>query len=483
MKKIISLVLALVMILLVGIASAATITINRDDTWDPNAKNAEATYTYYKIFDAAITTAATVDEDTGENTTDGVVVYTISGTNAAAKVAALPSIFTAKEAADGKYYITLTSSSTTAADIVDALSTMVKNNSTLFPGTAVTSDEDPVVIDGLTDAYYLILASNGKNAAVQTIGDVEIKEKNDYPGVSKEQKKAADPTYTEAVIPAEIGTYHDFKITVTIPEDANKAMAIIDKMTAGLDYDEDTGLTLSPALAYSALTTADEEYDADATWQIKFSADVVQANAGTDVVITYRALITEDCLVDTGRENEVTLSYDDNHYVLVDKTNYTTYFGGIEKVDGANTEKKLEGVKFTVTVDDKAYNVTPVKKGGDGEDKDEVLYYIPGGESNEVVTGKNGLVIIRGLDNEKTYTLTEKETNEGYNLLETPKDLTLKEDKGTAYSTANYDQVLNNQGVQLPSTGGIGTTIFYIVGGLLLVGAAVILVARRKAQD
>ena len=43
--------------------------------------------------------------------------------------------------------------------------------------------------------------------------------------------------------------------------------------------------------------------------------------------------------------------------------------------------------------------------------------------------------------------------------------------------------VTNNSGTVLPSTGGIGTTIFYILGGLLVVGAAVILVARRKAQD
>jgi LPXTG-motif cell wall-anchored protein len=48
---------------------------------------------------------------------------------------------------------------------------------------------------------------------------------------------------------------------------------------------------------------------------------------------------------------------------------------------------------------------------------------------------------------------------------------------------ANQIDVLNQQGTELPSTGGIGTTIFYILGGLLVVGAAVILVARRKAQD
>jgi LPXTG-motif cell wall-anchored protein len=43
--------------------------------------------------------------------------------------------------------------------------------------------------------------------------------------------------------------------------------------------------------------------------------------------------------------------------------------------------------------------------------------------------------------------------------------------------------VVNKAGTELPSTGGIGTTIFYVVGGLLVIGAAVILIARRKVSE
>ena len=49
-----------------------------------------------------------------------------------------------------------------------------------------------------------------------------------------------------------------------------------------------------------------------------------------------------------------------------------------------------------------------------------------------------------------------------------------------AYTTATFDQVKNNKGTVLPSTGGIGTTIFYVVGAILVIGAGVVLVTRRR---
>ncbi len=474
MKKLFALMIAVAMLLVMGSAfaeSTSSITITRDDSWDSSAESAKATYTYYKIFDAAITTAKEVDPDTGELTGEGegTVVYTV---DSEAKANALPSIFTSKLGADGKYYITLTDSSTSAADIVAALKTMVADNPTLFPGTSQTSDQASVVLEVPSDGYYLIEASNGKDAAVQTIGNVTIKEKNDYPTVSKEQRKGSNE-YKEDNVIAEVGTYIDYQITVHIPADATKSIAIIDKLSSGLEYDETSGLTLVPNVDYTDLIDTDDEYEDDATWQIKLSETVVAANRGADIVITYRAKVTADALEDSYRENEVTLKYDNENYILKDKTEYTTYYGGIEKIDGSSKET-LEGVKFTVTVGEENFNVTKP------EGKD---YYIPGGDSNEVVTDANGKIIIRGLDEDKTYTLTETETQEGYNLLDTPKDLTLDEDTGEYAAKDDYDQIENNKGTQLPSTGGMGTTIFYVIGGLLIIGAAVVLVARRKAQD
>ena len=395
-------------------------------------------------------------------------------------------------------------------------------NATLFPGTSVTSDASPVVLNlgDNQDGYYLILASNGKNAAVQTIGNVTIKEKNDYPSLDKEQQKK-DGTWTDKIaLPKELWSYIDYFVSVDIPSDANKPMAIIDTMVKGLDYDSTTGLTvyiteekytgsndsiLTDSAKYTGYLTPtyptgtdSHYYDANATWQILIPAEDVEDNQGKFVTVLYRAQVNDETLEINERDNTAKLVYDEGHYVLVKKINYTTYYGGIKKVDGSDTEVPLDGIKFVVTRttgsgDDAVTEDFPVKKVTD--DDGVVLYYVPDpeGDSNEVVTGENGLIIIRGLDNEYTYTLTETETQEGYNLADVPVDLILHEDVKVKvgedddadweYKTQTYQQVENNKGVQLPSTGGIGTTLFYVLGTVLVLGAGVVLVSKRRVRE
>ena len=296
-------------------AFAATITINRDSSWEASStEDRKATYTWHKVFDAVITSAASVNASTGALTGSGNVVYTVDSQAKATAVNALTTL-KAEAGSDGSWYISKVGTPTDAA-ILAEIKTLVDNNPTLFPGTPVTSASNPVTITVTDDSYYYIEASNGKDVMDQTIGSVTINEKNDYPTINKEQKKAADSSYTEAVIPAEINTYISYQVTVHIPADATKAIKVFDTMSDGLDWDETfgtNGLTVSPDISYSALTSADSEYDANADWQIVFSAETVVANRNTDIVITYRALITEDALTDSDRENEVKLT-NDNHF-------------------------------------------------------------------------------------------------------------------------------------------------------------------------
>ena len=121
-------------------------------------------------------------------------------------------------------------------------------------------------------------------------------------------------------------------------------------------------------------------------------------------------------------------------------------------------------------------------------------------------TDANGKLTVSGLS-AGTYTITEIKTNEGYNLLDKPitikveattettgsgesakttfKEWTFTKDSEEASTTVNKDNrfeftVENNAGTVLPSTGGIGTTIFYMIGGILVLGAAVVLITRKR---
>ena len=117
-------------------------------------------------------------------------------------------------------------------------------------------------------------------------------------------------------------------------------------------------------------------------------------------------------------------------------------------------------------------------------------------EASVLDTDENGALTVRGLDTGKYY-LEEIKTNEGYNLLESAVEInisatysnTKKEEAtvsveysvdGTTQGTSETVKIANSKGNTLPSTGGIGTTIFYVIGGILVAAVVVILVTKRR---
>ena len=123
-------------------------------------------------------------------------------------------------------------------------------------------------------------------------------------------------------------------------------------------------------------------------------------------------------------------------------------------------------------------------------------------EINTVGYVKNGVLLFEGLTAGK-YQIEELVAPSGYNLLESPITITISytEPTGTSHEcewtavsgednlefnskTGVFEiEVENNTGSQLPSTGGIGTTIFYIIGGILVVGAAILLITKKRMSS
>jgi len=505
MKKLIALVLALALVFAVTVASATVnITVNRDSTYDGNAADTDGgrVYTWYKVFSAVPSTGYTgttgggYDDDGTPGAVTGDSTHAISYIASAAVAAKLGSWNSTSKTwtkAAGNSWFNLTPivdtdtfnvtwTGANDADTVQTAANWLLTNAVYDDHNTLTFSNGKWTAD-VDEGYYVISGDSGNNLVAATT-NMTINEKNSYPPLDKTQGDEDDGTQNHTKRDVAVGDTLTYNVTVTIPASAavGDEIVVYDRPSRGLTYDDNLTIKVDgndPATG----VISDVTLQSGDIWRKKIT--VRADDKGKDVVFAFTMTVNASALVDTDRENEADLIYNNNYEAIPKTVEYTTYFAGIEKLDGANNTA-LVGVKFDLKEGGVDFNVTPVYN-TPGDATSGVAYYIPGGDSNEVITGAGGIIKIRGLDEDKTYTLTETETLPGYNMLTEDVTLTNKvEDTGTAFAdatNATWTDVLNNKGTTLPSTGGIGTTIFYILGGLLVVGAAVILVARRKASN
>lgn len=486
LKKLLTGILAATMIMGCTLtAAAADITINQNTEGLSGDAIAEArenqSYNYYQIMKADISDSVTKNEK-GQITGGSVAYYVDSEDKATALQGT--GLFKYSKSDDSHYYITLVDETTSGEAVAAALKTMVDANTTLFP----KSDNIGMESDGSTtisvpgDGYYLITSTLGANMVVQTLGsNVVINEKNAYPTIDKKQNDKEAANYANEDVNVKVGDTIYYEITVNVPAGTGDVIKVTDTLSNGLEF---TGnITITGYGADTATTVNGKSFTVE-----------LPKNTGeaTTSVITFAAIVTKDAIVDTGKKNEVKLEY--GNYKQEDTVFYKTYRTGAFKYDGANANA-LAGVKFTLKEGETEFKVS-MKDG---------YYYPDAAGSAEVVTNADGYIIIRGLDSEKTYTLYETETLTGYNLpaeAERTKLLTLVEDATTADGTLVSPEVVktegrivpgdqtftelalieNNSGTVLPSTGGIGTTIFYIVGAVLIIAGVAYFILKRKAD-
>lgn len=476
MKKLMVVLVAvlLVMSMTSRIYADDSITISVDASGTPDENTAAEVYSAYKIFDVV-----KADSITGDVTTDDSI--------AAQPADPLPSGFAYTIDKNSKWYSVVSTQLTDYITLTAIAGDATKETVTLKDGVEATEatakaiaaileenipEDAPVVQVTLGTAaeaapgYYLIVSSIGSNLILGTT-DITITQKNTYPTIEKLQKDEDASEYAESGVTVAVGDVINYQITVSVPESAKADLIVSDTMFAGLTYD-DTSLTVTPG-TYTTLPNTDAHYDANATWQIVITPS--NANKGQDVVITFSATVNTDSIgvKDDVKKNTVVLDF--SNFRQSDEVSYTTKASSIVKIDG-KTEEELEGVKFTLKEDGTEFPVTLHAEG---------YYYYDANGSSEVVTDADGLIVIRGLDGDKTYTLTETETLEGYNLAKDPITLELVADDNN-YSPDEPTPVPNNQGTVLPSTGGIGTTIFHVAGAALVLGAGIILISKKRVN-
>ena len=478
-NKFLALGIAAVMMMSMALtANAASITIN--STANTGTVETDTTqYTYYQILEADIedATKITVDDKTGASTaaTSGENVPKVSyfvSTQAKATALERTGLFTVtKDVTKDKWYVALTDKNTTAAAIATALDG-IKGSFDVTGTFAQTQPGGTATKDGLNPGYYLITSTLGDVLAVQTLADVTINTKNSYPGVNK--------TIANTDKSAQIGDTITYTITVTVPESAADQIVVTDTMTEGLTFK-----------AFTSVKNSDNEdvtytpADADAnhqTFTVTFAKADVENNKGKTITIIYTATLNEKAVVDAAdntdedensNDNTVKLNYG-NHFesktVVVETDTQKFTF---DKVDGSESTTKLPGAVFELRKDGAALSLIEVAAG-------ETYRIAMPGEQGAVTqmttTGK--VITVNGVDGDVTYQLVETKAPTGYNLPENPStDVTPATDNSLELT------IQNNKGTVLPSTGGMGTTLFYIFGAALVLGGAVLLVTRRRMED
>lgn len=444
MKKIFNylLVIALVAFQFLPVANAASITI------DNSVVGQE--YNAYKIFDVT---------KSGTN-----YAYSIDSTNDWFEVV--------KAYATTKGTIKLTQVGTTTKYVVQVteldaadFASYLNENKT---GKAVTATTKAVegtttVIEGLAAGYYFVDSSLGALCILHTTTDVlTVYEKNSAPTVDKEVSQVS----------ASVGETITFTIKITAGGKADTDYILHDKMTAGLTLNTDSFEIKvgNEAVATTNYTIKTSELTDDCTFEIVFNNNYTKdLEKDTVITVTYTATVNEKAIINSEDSNEATIQYGNSTSQTATVTVENFDF---DLVKTNEAQEELTGAKFKLydaVTGGNEIELTLVTENG------ETFYRpIKAGET-AVEYIEAGKASIKGLE-KGTYYLEEIEAPVGYNQLtarvavELNSDLTL--DKAI--------NVVNKTGNMLPSTGGMGTTLFVLIGSIMVLSFGVLLVTKLR---
>ena len=355
-------------------------------------------------------------------------------------------------------------------------------------GSVTPTADGSATISNLKLGYYLVDSTVGALCELNTTNpSVEITDKNTKPTIEKKVQEDSDESWGD-VNDADIGQTVNFKSTISAKPGARNYL-VHDKMDSHLKFDGVTSITagdttLAAGEDYTVVTTGLND---GCTFHIVFTQTYLDSiTADTNIVINYTAKLTSNAVAGTGYVNETWLDYGDKQHTEHDTTTTYTWKLPIYKyhMDG-EAKKALAGAEFILykgSEENRDYaKVTEGKLTGWTKEK---------AEATKLVSGDDGMIAVEGLDAD-TYYLEETKAPGGYNKLAGPVKVeishtvidegahmtnTLKQD-GTVVAKVEIE---NKSGTELPSTGGIGTTIFYVLGSILVIGAVVLLIAKKR---
>lgn len=412
-------------------------------------------------------------------------------------------ISTAVDSAGTKYFIVDENGyarwnvdKTKTAEFAQKALVYAKDKTHPITGTSKNKEKGvALTFENLSLGYYLVDSSVGALCSLDTTNPtVTIEEKNSVPTVTK---KIIEDTRLVETNTVNYGDIVNFRIDISIGKGA-KNYLLHDKMDQGLTLNTSTLPNISPINfhdqsnnnpRYNTDFTVNTTPDDGCTFHVEFK-DSYLNTLTESVVLTgnYAATVNKNAKINEAINNTTWLAYGDNKKSTESKTETYTYSIKVFKYKkNGETQVGLKDAQFKLYTDDSCANEVNLKTDTDG-----LTYFVTQTKTgdNLMTSPKLGRFEIKGLK-AGTYYLKEIEAPQGYNKLASPITIKISQDSskkqvinvGDSTESVTEVGVENKTGTVLPSTGGAGTTMIYLIGGALVLGSGVVLATKRRVKN
>lgn len=388
-------------------------------------------------------------------------------------------------------YVTFNPTKNSNADVREfakkALAYAKKNNIPATKTVKTAADETSATVEGLELGYYLVGSSVGALCSLDTTHPtVTIKDKNEKPTVEKNIIE-----YDEQLVKsnsANLGEHVIFQTTINVRPGA-KNYVLHDTMNSHLKYGGILQVhdNLNNLVAGTDFVEKTSGLTDDCTFELSFTEAYSKKNREnidtgklTKITVQYVANVKNDAVINEPMKNTTHLTYGDKN-TETNKSETTTKTFGIPVFKYTGNDKALAGAKFILSTDPNCEESKAIKFTKNSKDK--YRYDTEGTTTLESLS--TGRIDIEGIK-AGTYYLKETEAPKGYNLLKAIQTIEILEDgsiKLNGAANTGDVKVENKSGTLLPSTGGMGTTMIYLVGAVLVVGSGIVLASKRRANS